>query len=255
MEFSPELKKLIDASLADGKITTSEKKILVNRAIKEGHDEDEFKLYLDSLVQTIKGNKTSVSNRIKPLLTWVAAKKRRVVIAFFVVSWAFLAVLGVLNGIYESANSASLANERGCEDVSDCLTSYKFTEARLYASELKYGSEDEIKAIIAAEVSYYISQDLPEMAIRSLQEYNFKYSFDPQGYSSINDSYNKEVSWFNNIIVQAIADAEHDQDLLSKFTIMIRPLAIMGELIEDSEERYSKIYKFEEDYSIKKRFE
>jgi hypothetical protein len=250
MELSPELKNLIDAALADGKITANEKKVLINRAVKEGHDEDEFKLFLDSLVQTHRSaNKTSVAFKIKPFLTWVVAKKRRVVITSFIL----MLVVSFIGALAERSNKASLAIERGCENVEDCLTSYKFTEARLYASELTY-AQDELKGIIAAEVSYYISQDLLDMAIRSLQEYNFKTSFNPQGYSSVNDTYNDEVNWFNNIIVQAIADTDGNESLLAKFGIMIRPLAVMGELIEDSEEIYSKIYKFEEDYSIKNRF-
>lgn len=247
MEFSPELKNLIDASLADGKITKNEKKVLVNRAIKEGHDENEFLLHLDSLKSLNNSTSTGVVDKIKPLLNWVVAKKRRVILAFFVVATVLQLVVVILDGLYQGVKDSSLANERGCENVDDCLTSYRFSEARLYAAELTYGSKEQLRGIISAEVSYYIAEDAIEMAIRSLREYKFEDTFRPQGWSGANDDYNEEVAWFNSVIVQAISETTNNRALQNKLVVLLKPIARIGASIE--EDRYS----FEEDFTQKEK--
>ena len=64
MTTSEELKKLIDASLADGKISSKERKILITRAENEGLDKDEFELYLDSLVFTKTSSTEGIFNKV-----------------------------------------------------------------------------------------------------------------------------------------------------------------------------------------------
>ena len=45
--YSNELESLINASIADGELTKKEREVLTNRAIAEGVDLDEFKVYLN----------------------------------------------------------------------------------------------------------------------------------------------------------------------------------------------------------------
>ena len=49
--FSKELESLIQATIADGKLTEKEKAALVKRAQNEGVDLDELEIYIDSLMQ------------------------------------------------------------------------------------------------------------------------------------------------------------------------------------------------------------
>ena len=49
--FSKELENLIQATIADGKLTEKEKAALVKRAQNEGVDLDELEIYIDSLMQ------------------------------------------------------------------------------------------------------------------------------------------------------------------------------------------------------------
>ena len=64
MTTSEELKKLIDASMADGKISSKERKVLIARAVSEGLDKDEFELYLDSLVFTKTSSTEGIFNKV-----------------------------------------------------------------------------------------------------------------------------------------------------------------------------------------------
>jgi hypothetical protein len=64
MTTSEDLKNLIDASLADGKISSKERNILLKRAVNEGLDKDEFELYLDSLVFTKTPTTEGIFNKV-----------------------------------------------------------------------------------------------------------------------------------------------------------------------------------------------
>lgn len=165
MEFSPELKKLIDASFADGKITASEKKILVNRAIKEGHDEDEFKLYLDSLIHTFKSEKKSQKTEnawtTKSLLK--KGLKGALIFSGLILTAIIVAIIIYTNKL----------------TFDEALTEYNFEEARnLVSDEDCYDSwiatrcERTIQMVklINAEVDYFSSNDAFEKAASSIQE-------------------------------------------------------------------------------------
>ena len=54
MKLSEDLKDLIDSSIIDGEISSKERKVILKRALNEGHDQDEFELYLDGLIQKDK---------------------------------------------------------------------------------------------------------------------------------------------------------------------------------------------------------
>jgi hypothetical protein len=88
MQLSEDLKGLVESSIADGKISSKERKVILKRALSEGHDQDEFEIYLDSLVQTAKSeNKTVRKNSLLSFIKWIGQKKRRVIIAFFYFIW------------------------------------------------------------------------------------------------------------------------------------------------------------------------
>ena len=64
MELSKDLENLISAALVDKKITSKDKEILTKKAVAEGIDKDEFWLYLDSIVYSLKEDKSSSSESI-----------------------------------------------------------------------------------------------------------------------------------------------------------------------------------------------
>lgn len=166
MEFSPELKKLIDASLADGKITANEKKVLINRAVKEGHDEDEFVLYLDSLIHTLKSEKKL--NKSENALTPQSLLKKGLKAAGLIYGLIFTVIVVVIIVITNKLT------------FDEALTEYNFEEARnLVSDEECYddwflGTRCErtlqMVRLINAEVDYFTSNDAFEKAVSSIQE-------------------------------------------------------------------------------------
>ena len=57
MKTSSALQSLIDASFVNGELSAKEKDVLVYRAVAEGLNQDEFEIYLDSLVYRSNSNK------------------------------------------------------------------------------------------------------------------------------------------------------------------------------------------------------
>ena len=168
MEFSPELKKLIDASLADGKITANEKKVLVNRAIKEGHDEDEFVLYIDSLLHTLKSKQTSKVSSIMKF--WSTSSEDTKAIIGMVV---FIVVVVTAGGIAKAFESSKMTFE-------EALTAYDFEAARNLVSTMECNDSwlDGVKCerslqmvkLISQEVEFFTDNDAFEKAASSIQE-------------------------------------------------------------------------------------
>jgi hypothetical protein len=168
MELSPELKNLIDAALADGKITANEKKVLVNRAIKEGNDEDEFILYLDSLIHTIKSKQTSKASSILKL--WSKASEET---KYGIGLGGFLLVVFIGIGI----SSAFLSSKTTFEEA---LTDYDFEGARNLVSTANCSDSWldgvacerslQMVKLISQEVEYFTDNDAYEKAASSIQE-------------------------------------------------------------------------------------
>ena len=75
MNISEDLQKLIDASLADGKISSKEKQILISRAESDGLNKDEFELYLDSLAHSAKKDSKGMVDKSMPFLKWLIASQ------------------------------------------------------------------------------------------------------------------------------------------------------------------------------------
>ncbi|RZP03077.1 MAG: hypothetical protein EVA43_04180 [Flavobacteriales bacterium] len=247
MQLSEDLKGLVESSIADGKISSKERKVILKRALSEGHDQDEFEIYLDSLVQTAKSeNKTVRKNSLLSFIKWIGQKKRRVIIAFFILSGILQLVVSISNAAYQD----DIASERGCDSVDDCITKYKFEEARAYA---EYGFVNKnLRTIIKSEVTYYTSQKELDIAFRSIMEYTFQSGFEPQGRNYINESYNSEAQWYNSLVENVLVDFETDETNLKKLIYSIKPIAKIGDSYKKDEDCINcNEYKFEEDNSKK----
>lgn len=244
MNISNELEQLINATLTDKKLSRKEKDVLVKKAVSEGIDEDEFEIYLESKLQISKSGSGN-SRKILSFGKWIVEKKRRVIIAFFILSFVVEAIVLLAGGILENNEQNNLTEARGCKDVADCITKYKFEEARAYAGN----SNSEIRDIIKAEVSFYLSNGEKQRAFNTLIEYNFNNTPVFDGYVYVNDNYNEEANWFNSIIKESlIVEFEDDKKTLKKILFSIKP-----NIISDGKDKESEyVYHFIEDNSTQK---
>ena len=245
MQLSEDLKGLVDSSIVDGEISLKERKVILKRALSEGHDQDEFEIYLDSLVQSANSeNKSERKNSLLSFIKWIGQKKRRVVIAFFILAGIIELFVGLVDGI----GAGNIASERGCDSVDDCITKYKYEGARAYAD----GNKSDLRDIIKSEVSYYTSQQEMDIAFRSIMEYTFWNGFEPQGRNDMNEYYNSEAQWYNSLVENVLVDFETDETNLKKLIYSIKPIAKIGDIYKKSEEEeFYDEYKFEEDFSKK----
>ena len=246
MNISEGLQTLINATLTDNKISRKERNILIQKAEKEGIDKDEFEIYLNSQLQLVK----PVSNNSGKLLSfgkWIVEKKRRVIIAFYILISIVGGIVAIGTGIFKGIEENNLSEARGCDNVADCLTKYKFEEARAYAGTDIYDLRD----IIKSEVSFYLSKGAKEKAFNTLMEYSFdKTPVFLAKWSSDNDYYNKEANWFNSIISESlIVEFEEDKKMLKKLIFSIKPTVIPDGKGEDSDGNYH----FIEDNSTQKK--
>lgn len=251
MKISEDLKALIDATLADGKITKKEKKVLFNKAEKEGIDLDEFEVYLDSMkVQDRDKKKGHTDNKLVVFGKWLVQKKRRVIIAFFLLSGVISFFGQLLNVLIISSENEKKIEERGCANVSDCLSQYKFEEARLYMSEERYSYQNKrLRKIISAEVTFLMSNDSKERALSVLREYTFNNSPDMgPDTTDWNEDYNKEVNWYNDQLEEIITGAKWDATELLKLINMLKPTMKIkdAEAVRD----YSTKTRIKKDYNL-----
>lgn len=215
MEISEGLNKLIEASLVDGDINSKETTILINKAVNEGLNEDEFKLYLDSLEHLRKKETASAKadkvgsffNKIGSFFKWISKKKSRVAVAGLVLllSIIFIARMGLTE---IEKKQKEFQTEFECDNVEDCLTKYNFEGARAFASiededegkflnEVLYGRSANVEAsnltkIVKAEVNYYISHNEFEKAKNSALEAGKFFIYKSALPSAINSLVNKD---------------------------------------------------------------
>lgn len=140
------LEELIDNALLDGKLSKDEIEIIVKKAVNEGYDLDEVKIYLNA----------KLHDRRKAIL-----KKY----GMLILGGISILLLG-LGAIIQEWDSISLkftnkvtAISCGCDNVDDCLSKYKFEEARKFASNMKSGKTEELYKIICSESDYWINQN------------------------------------------------------------------------------------------------
>lgn len=250
MKISEGLKALIDATLADGKITKKEKKVLFNKAEKEGLDLDEFEVYLDSLTDQIKSKSSGQKeSKILAFGKWLIQKKRRVIIASIILIYAISGLVMLVGGLYTASERENLAEERGCANVDDCVTQYKFKEARQYASEGGYSARAyKLRKIISAEVTYFMDNDAEKRALGAIKEYNFVESPDLSSAVHLNKDYNEEVFWYNNQLKKIIVDSERKKEDLRKLLAFFKEKVVEkdGEVVLDD----SMIKKVQEDLGL-----
>jgi hypothetical protein len=219
MKISEELQTLIEATLADGKISKKEKKVLFNKAEKECLDLDEFEVYLDSLRDQVKSNASGQKeSKISAFGKWLVQKKRRVIIASLILIYAISGLVMLVGGLYTASERENLADERGCADVDDCIAQYKFREARQYASGRAY----KLRKIISAEVTYFMDNDAEKRALGTIKEYNFEESPDLSLTLYNNQYYNEEVFWYNNQLKKILVDSERQKEDLRKVLALFK---------------------------------
>ena len=50
MKLSDDLNELISSAQTDGKLSEKERQVIIKKAVNEGHDKDEFEIYLEGII-------------------------------------------------------------------------------------------------------------------------------------------------------------------------------------------------------------
>ena len=197
MEISEGLQKLIDAALVDGKISKSERVVLLKRSEKEGIDEGEFGLYLDSLLHHKKSaNGSEVKNIIekgktlwnsdfmnKELTKTDDGKTIKIKhLSLLFGGFGLMILLLLFMSIFEDNES----NKAGDKSVTEKLEQYDFSGARKDASSLKCDNllitdcprTVLMVKIIKEEVTYMASNKEYSKAINAMSDVNTLMLFD-----------------------------------------------------------------------------
>ena len=231
MNISEGLNLLIESSQIDGKLSSKEREVIINKAENEGHNRDEFEIYLDGQFQLIKSESV-----FKKIFKWILKNKKTSTIIFV----GFLAAFFIIT--YEST-----ADIRGCEDGDDCIAKNKFNEARLYNNEDYESSswwgalhgvrvydlqdfEEFEKKIINAQINYFLINKAYQQAYVLIADYTIKKSY----YSD----YNSDVIWFNEILERIIIECENDQELLRRVINIYRAKEVKDEKASKKSNRY-----------------
>lgn len=253
MKISEGLEKLIEAALRDGKITNKERAILLNKAIKEGNEEEEFLMYLDSLTQTKGGTSRSLLKRFKNYLMeereigFGPFKQKQNRLPQFIIVLIFFIGGPIL---YNVLTPEDHTEEFGCANIEDCLSKFKFEEARIYYAESIYADKKDLRDIITGEISYYCANDKLELANRTLSEYVFDQPFKQLATSYENDDYNEEAEWYNDqvlILIEKSKDRKKDISILFEKLKPTSKLIKLEQKDEDSPKR--SLYSFEKDFT------
>lgn len=216
MKITPEFQVIIDAAVKDSKLSKKERKILLNRAEKEGLDLPEFELYLDSLVPAQKIN-------------WLRYGIISAVILFFLGFALFCLLLGLLWW----NNGGAEARKYGCNSVDDCLTKNEFEGARAIGAARSADNSItiwDVRKIISAEVSFYLTNSEPSMAVRSLREYKFAETYKNKGWGDENEGYNEESDWYNQLVISVLPYISADER--PEWIAKIRPIAVTGKEVK-----------------------
>ena len=176
-----QLDKLIDAALADNKLTSKEMEVLIKKAKQLGIDEDEFLIELDA--------KKYHSNRIKK------SEKKRISKKLLIIIVSAILIFSVFIFIFLPSRN---------EKFETALSNYDFKTAYILLS--KYSDSDKralrSQQLIKAAVPYYLKNNQIQLAIDALSEYQFKYTV---RYTNIfyrreeRAAYNLEADFFNSL--------------------------------------------------------
>ena len=237
MKLTDDLKSLIDSSIIDGSISSNERKVLLKRAISEGHDQDEFELHIDSLLFSKNGSflKKIIYHRkagskqvlkkkgiIEELNEYeqVPVKELKIRIWHLILALIIFLIISIIYFIKPIINTIEeykLNFQHDCIGVDDCLSKYNFEGARAYIS-LPYdvGNYKERDAhndgwvnIIVAESNYWVNNGDFKKALQILDA-------DKQNYNNATDLnfvyFNRaKYDLINNIIEKLLDDNEFDE--------------------------------------------
>ena len=243
MKISESLNILIESTLVDGKVTSREREVLVNKALSEGLDKDEFEIYLDGKIQIhAKTSALKKESRLKAIFNWVIAKKRRVLFIVFLVIPALVNIIGFIG-------QALYLKSVGCVSVEDCLTQYKFQEAR----EISSSRWDEEK-ILKAEIAYFLNSGEKEIAFRSFVEYvpSISGQCTAVGRNDENDYYNQSVEEYNSLVLLMVPYFVDDAQSLNVLVNSLKPKCKLVGSTNKKDTYDHDLYSFEEDQASRK---
>jgi hypothetical protein len=213
MEISEGFQVLINAAMADGKISKKEKAVLLKRAEKEGLDSDEFLMYLDSILHSSKlSTKTANDfwNKKAFVIPGIAFQDEIVVkmrTAIFMVGFSFLSLIIVIpialefiEGNIDAENA--MTKRYGCDSFNDCLSKQRFDGAYYFLDKQpKETREDNYKSVINAQIAYWNKKNNFIKSIEILQEFNIANSHNLNtDDEEANVAYNDDIAFYNNLL-------------------------------------------------------
>jgi len=147
---------------------------------------------------------------------------------------------GLEKSFSEKSNHESIekiATQRGCENIEDCLSKYKFEEARLYLETRENYTPGEAEyKIVKSEISYYLSSGDYQIAFRIFNEYVYepeigvclKKAIMDNWWSESNEGYIKDSRKYNKLIELLIPYFEDDKIKLRILANSLYPECEMG---------------------------
>jgi hypothetical protein len=243
MKLSDDLNDLIKSAQTDGKLSEKERQVIIKKAASEGHDKDEFEIYLDSKVQEYNLNNKRPS-KLTSFFKFCFGSTKRTFISIGILIWIVLPILVYVPAFIFNVIDAS---SKGCNDVDDCLTQYKFEEARSYSS---YSSDD--FKILKAEISYFLSEGNLELPYRSFTEFDYFISSCEQiSTGDGNDTYNKDALEYNKLIQTMLPYYEDDKIKLTILINSIYPKCVIGKLTGTKDSWDYDLYNYSENNDLR----
>jgi hypothetical protein len=198
-----ELDRLIEAALADNKLTSKEMEVLVRKAKQLGIDEDEFLIELGAK-QHLKKRKAK-SDKSKKLLE--AVKKGDSPKAALFGFLGLLLIAGLCFGIYGIIEWVQTSKVKKFDEA---ILKYDFQKA--YSLLAKFSETDadnpelseralKTQQLLKAAIPYYLKNNQPQAAIDALNEYQFELTVKPHKNffyrNAERQAYNTEAQFYN----------------------------------------------------------
>jgi len=144
---------LIEIALSGGKLSRKDRSTILKKARDLGYEENEIELILDSKLKEIR-------NKNRKVFIGKYGQSIFVVLLNIVLFGAL-----IIGANWDSINGYFQSKRLGCNNIDDCLSKYKFEEARKYASEVNERDKSEMTyQVIVTECEYWISQNEFEKA-------------------------------------------------------------------------------------------
>jgi hypothetical protein len=243
MKLSDDLNDLIESAQTDGKLSEKERQVIIKKAINEGHDKDEFEIYLEGKIQEHNINNKRPNGLIK-FFKFAFGTSTRIVISLNVLIWVVLPILVYVPEIIYNTIDVS---QKGCSSVEDCLTQYKFEEARSFSNR----ESDNFK-ILKAEISYFLLEGNLELPYRSFTEFDYFISSCEQiARASGNDEYNEDALEYNKLIQTMLPYYEDDKIKLAILINSIYPKCITENPTGAKDSWDNDIYRYSENNDLR----